>query len=215
MVGAAPTYRASSGVANGANASSFTITIPAAVQVGDLMIIGHATSTLTLTLTVPSGWTEFHTINTAGGAGRYSTFYRVAQAGDTGGATTVLLTNATASTDRQVGVFAAYSGAAASPFDASTITVGADSLTGTSPSITTTVNNTAVVRISSVRNATVSISLASTPATERAKGSGGGRMAIGLSDAEQAAAGATGTGTFTTTGVSGTWFNASFALKGT
>lgn len=188
---------------------TFTITIPAAVQVGDLMVIGYTNGSSSQTPKVPTGWTLLHTIS-SNGLFSYATFYKVAVSGDTGGATTVLCTTVNGFSQKHVGVLAAYSGATV-PADVSSLTSQASSATGTSPSVTTTVANTTVVRISVGEGSTPTVT--ATPATERVKGTVASTLlCIGLSDAPQAAAGATGTAAFTAN-ESLPWYHSVFALK--
>lgn len=111
-----PSFRASSGGGGLGTAGSITFTIPAAVQVGDLMVavLAHKLAVGSGTLNTPAGWTAL-AASTAGPANatmQGAVFARVAQIGDAGSQVVFSSTSAT----QQINLgFAAFVGAAISP----------------------------------------------------------------------------------------------------
>ena len=124
----------------GYSAGGYTLTVPAVVEVGDMMTLQTASDT-TLSGTGPSNWTSLYTTNVL--SNKFTFWYRVATSGDTGGAKTYVWTNSGASF-MNVGYAAFYSASgAALSIDASTVAAQTSSTTTyTSPTITTDITNT-------------------------------------------------------------------------
>jgi hypothetical protein len=70
-----------------ANARSITITIPAAVQTGDCMIVAYSYGD-NGTVTAPAGWSEIQSSVDNTNFATYKLYYRVAVSTDTSGAKT-------------------------------------------------------------------------------------------------------------------------------
>ena len=133
-----PVFRASSGTSATANATSVSITVPAAVQVGDFMVLVAALKLFigTAELTAPAGWTELAAPQNgpSGNTFQGSVYYKVAEAGDLGATVTV---GTSPSTSQQINAaFAAYDLAGATPRSFSwntSSTTAATTITHTAP----------------------------------------------------------------------------------
>jgi hypothetical protein len=124
---------------------SLTVTIPSAVQAGDVMLLVAGMNDAGVTAndwSTPSGWTSLGTHNV--GSNLFAgVWVRVATAGDAGATVTL----ATSGTGKACAIIAAYSGAdPASPVNVSSVVAETTSTTSHStPSVTTTLADTRVV----------------------------------------------------------------------
>jgi hypothetical protein len=208
---AAIAFRASSlvSIANSAGTTD-TITIPAAVAVGDLMLAAVAIFSGD-TLTTPSGWTlAGSAVGTSDfGQVRLHILWRIATAGNVGGAATVPFVF---SGGRRNITFLAYSGVNATPINAqATGGSGSNGTPAVAPSVTTTVNGCLIVEAFGFRSTVGSVpEVVTGPATAR-----GGAQDVWLgstvSDQAQATAGATGTQS-ATAATAGGWVTYTIAL---
>lgn len=116
-------YRASSGTQGFGGTSSVVLTIPAAVQTGDLMVavVSYKLLTGTATLNTPSGWSALYspTNGPSGSTYQGAIFTKTATGTDAGSTVTF---NATSGSQQLTVAFAAYSGVAS--IRSSTWTVG-------------------------------------------------------------------------------------------
>jgi hypothetical protein len=191
-----PTYRASSATNGGGTANTASITVPAAVQTGDLMVAMVASSFAgTPTWTVPSGWTSIQQVNTANlNSGMW---YKIAAAGDLG----ATLTWSNVGGNDFAIAFAAYSGVVqSSPVDVSSGSSGGGNINAAS--VTTTLANDLVVygfaHWANPNPGNPTLSGASAAARTQLAGPGA-RVWAGFTDVVQASAGASATETMTTT----------------
>jgi hypothetical protein len=130
---------------NAANTASLVVTIPAAVQVGDIMVVQVFGAWAPYAITTPAGWTVIRDdVNSANG--HQSVYRKVAVSGDTGGAATVTFVQ---STSMFIAAnLVAYSGVnPATPINAQGATTSSASgdTTVTAPSATSTLPNTMVL----------------------------------------------------------------------
>lgn len=116
------------------NRTSHRVTIPAAVQAGDLLVVFLAANTTATTYSTPAGWTQIESVAGDGTVGL--AYSRLAAAGDAGGSMTVT----SGGFAKDVMTIAAYRGAA----DASPITDSAVALQTSSTTAHVTPGVTAV-----------------------------------------------------------------------
>lgn len=154
-----PVFRASSGASATGTASTATVTIPSAVQVGDVMVavVAYKLFIGSGVLNTPAGWTELAAPQNgpAGNTMQGAVYYKVAVSGDTGGSTTVTF-NATAGTQQINVAFAAYDLAGATPRSFSwntSSTTAATTITHTAPA-TTPVTGDLVLVVAAIRGST-------------------------------------------------------------
>lgn len=203
----APTFRAGSAFStNGAFVASLIVTIPAAVAVGDFMIVGTCNSGAGFTSSAPAGWTRLRGDSTTSVSTEL--FYKVAVAGDTGGSSTVTFT--TNASNRQSLCFVAYAGASG-VINISGGTTATGVITANSPSLTTTVNNTTVVEFFGQSPVTGALT---GPVTQRVMEHGGSFCSSCISDQVQAVAGATPAQSCTSVSATSNWGIESLALVG-
>ncbi len=162
-----------------ANAPSINVTIPATIQVGDVLILPWALNNAVGAASTPSGWDVATTTN--GGSCRLLVLVRTAQSGDAGASVTL----SSNGTTRNVARCAAYSGAAFVDATAE----GFGSNTGPSvPTPTNPVSASAVeVSIAAVRGALTGSPSMTAPGTitkrfDASSGPVAGASMIGLGD---------------------------------
>jgi len=180
-----------------------TITIPASVVVGDLMLLS-AGNNITTSVTASAGWTLLtsDTVldpNESGLVGN-AIFYKVAVAGDTGGAATVTITYNT--NNASVVSLAAYSGTSGGAPQAFAVGKNAVvSATLTAPAVTALTGGVLIVKYFFGYNNAAQFTTPFTagPATSRANTKDtAGTQALYVSDLAQAASGASAVETATT-----------------
>jgi hypothetical protein len=188
-----PAFRGVVTNANGADAQTLTIGIPAGSTTGDVLILALAKNN-TGTINPVAGWTAVDQNNCAGaGNCRLAIFSRAVTVGNPAPANvTVTWTNNV----RAVGVVLAYSGAdTTTPINVITTGSGT-STTPTAPTATTTNANTRVVRIYAADN---DIGADPYPVNQFGRFNDddtNGEVVLGVADNAQFAAGATGTAAF-------------------
>ncbi|HUP75158.1 MAG TPA: hypothetical protein VM282_19090, partial [Acidimicrobiales bacterium] len=197
--GVAPLFRsASSAALTGASGTTLTVSRPAGVQVGDLLLAQIRYRNPATGLIAPAGWTLVGTV-TAGQA-NHQVYYKIATASEP------LSYAFTQGSDagRMSGGIGAYSGVnAAAPINAWAASSG-DLAALVAPSVTTTVNNTMVLRLWGWRGVSATnagVGFNTVPAgvtqrwTEQVGHANDDRNRILAGDQVQATAGATGTAT--------------------
>lgn len=199
-------FRASSTASGTSNGSSGAIlTIPSAVQVGDIMVIGivsaHGTNTgLT-------GWTLQSSQPTTSGYGQTDCYTKTASLSDTGGAVTVTAINNLSGF--QTISMAAYSNAATINAVSGTTTTAATSLV--SASVTPTISGTVVVQVWGAGTGGAASTI-TPPANSRVVVSAGTAASGAISDQNGPAAN-TSSGTVTANGsVASNWGEVTLAI---
>ena len=136
----AVSYRASASNAATTTSTTVTISVPATVQVGDLILIGHsmAASSASRTLTWPSGFTELGIADLSGHSSRLA--WKIASSSELSATLTMTVAGGAI---KQVVVLQAYSGVhQTTPFNQWAKTSPASSVTQTAPTVTAlTVDN--------------------------------------------------------------------------
>ena len=174
--------------ATGAKIKELTITTPAGVQTGDVMLAA-ITVRSAAKITVPAGWTSVRATVT-GSDLRQATYVSVV------GATIPASAKFTLSAKSVVaGVIAAYSGVnTTTPVDTSGAKKNTSSTSITAPSVTSTVPGSKLVGVfGTAINATVTPAAGMVEQADIKTGSGPKKVAVELADETLAAAGATGT----------------------
>lgn len=186
------------------NTVSVSVTYPASINAGDLLVYFWAQgNTATTQSAEPSGITQVGSEITNGDR-RYRIYYRVADGTETGSITWTVSASV-----RQTACILHYSGTHATPLDvAGTPNTTASATTINAPSVTTTAANDLVVRIASLSAAGGSIT--GVPATSRVNFNDGA-VVTALADENVASAGATGTAAFS--GSTGAWIGQTVAFK--
>ena len=194
--------------ASTANSSGgLTISAPADVQAGDVLVAQIAQRASGSTVTPPAGWTQV--LNNSSGASLQSTiFVHVA-----GSSEPTSYTFSSTSSAKSAGGIVAYSGVDTNnPVNASAGATGA-SASMTAPSVTTTISTTMLVSFWSARQESFTTPGSMTQRWNYSAGSGANSsMSVGAADEAVAAAGATGTRTASKSG-SLDWTAQSIALK--
>jgi len=204
-----PQYRASTSVAATSSVASVSLTIPAAVVVGDVMVASCLVpGPASKVVATPTGWTLIRDDDSiAGGFHQHQTlFYKVAASGDVGGATTVLF-DLNPNNSWLAATLVAYSGVdPTTPIQAQGAALSTVyGTTLTSPSVVATGPNTQVVEFFGATNSGGSPMTLTGPATVRENVTEFNNVqAVCVSDQPQAAAGASGT-TAATTAVNVGW----------
>lgn len=195
------------------NIGAATVTIPAAVQADDLLVIFLNTGNTDIN--TPSGWTLQSGYPKGPATGsptvqRVYVFRRIAQVGDAG--TTVSLTHTSGTYQRSCTTLLAYSGVdTTTPIHLEGSTTSASgNATITAPSITTTRDGCQIVRCFNGGDATMS----SVPATQRSSLNNSGATCQGTSDTAQGSQGSTGTAS-ATQGSAASWIGLTFAVAPT
>jgi hypothetical protein len=181
------------GTANHGSGTSVSVSLPASVAAGDLLVMVIQTSAgAAPTVNAVTGWTHLITKQTSVTGFAFDVFYRVADG--TEGSTVTVTT--TAAANFQVIVARVTGADTVTPINASASGSVAAGSTAATPSITTTAANCLIVSIASpVSTAT---STAPTGMTKRWQDNNGAvGNEISWADVVQAAAGATGTQTWT------------------
>ena len=174
--------------ATGAKIKALTITTPAGVQTGDVMLAA-ITVRSAAKITEPAGWTPVRATVT-GSDLRQATYVSVV------GATIPASAKFTLSAKSVVaGVIAAYSGVnTTTPVDTSGAKKNTSSTSITAPSVTSTVPGSKLVGVfGTAINATVTPAAGMVEQADIKTGSGPKKVAVELADETLAAAGATGT----------------------
>jgi hypothetical protein len=138
------TMRPSTGTSAATGAgSSIGVTIPAATQLGDLMVCTGLT--LSVNIGTPAGWTLLaqNSFTTGGSTCYTSVFTRICQGSDNNGSTVVTLTGSGA----VAAMFSAYYYPASTPVNVDTFAAPAEGESANSASVTTTVANCDVLTI--------------------------------------------------------------------
>lgn len=197
-------------------AQTTTLTIPAGVQAGDVMLVCVAqyyAAGRSVSLSGGGGaWVTVRADQSAGGTNPVQTtvFRRNATAGDAGSTLTI---TSSVSGDRMSVILVAYSGRDGT-LNAQGVSVsGADGTTITAPSVTTTVSGCDIVEFFGGFAAAAVTNTITGPAVQEAQASGAGNY-TGLTASDQvnqASAGATGAQT-ATTGSNTTWVGTTIAL---
>jgi hypothetical protein len=209
---AAPAYRTSAsttGLVSGPYTAS--VTIPAGVVAGDLMLL-FVSQANSVAATTPTGWTHVRS-DTGAGTNPCTTriFQRVATAADTGGA--VVVSTDFASTARYAISLVAYSGTSALGVITGVGVSTVDGTTATAPTITSPVDNCRIIECLAFSAAASGTETVTGPATVRLNPAGASNyVGNSVSDQSQATAGATGTQTATAT--SGSWVAHTLAVAG-
>jgi len=190
-----------------AASGSKTLTIPASVQVGDLLIL----VALAWNSSVPSTPSGYASLDSGTGSGTvtcgFVVWTKTAVSGDTGGAATVSATFSSGS------VFAllAYRNVG-STVEAKQVS-GSDGGTVTAPSVTTTAANSTVVSLFASANNSQGTETLTPPATNRVSLTGSSSFAgFAASDTAQAAAGASVAQTCTVS-PNASWVGVTIALQ--
>jgi hypothetical protein len=198
-----PAFRSSVAVTPGGSYSTYPITIPSDVQVGDRLLLAFAT-TSAMTHTTPTGWTL---LNSSVGGGTYgcrqSIFWRVAQLGDAGTSVTCTIS----SSGNLTLVMAAYSGVATINTSGASTSSG-DSYPIVAPSVTTTVDGCRIVEFFAILG--TYYTTLTYPAVQRANVTTG-YSTSGASDYVQTGAGTTVQRTAATE-YAGSWVGHTIAL---
>jgi hypothetical protein len=174
--------------ATGSTIKALTITTPAGVQTGDVMLAA-ITVRSAAKITVPAGWTPVRATVT-GSDVRQATYVSVA------GATIPASAKFTLSAKSVVaGVIAAYSGVnTTTPVDTSGAKKNTSSTAITAPSVTSTVAGSMLVGVfGTAINATMTPATGMVEQADIKTGSGPKKVAVELADETLSAAGATGT----------------------
>lgn len=188
--------------------SSVTLTIPAAVQVGDMMLVSMVGEGA-YTHVTPSGWNLLRTDLGAGQYGsRLAIYWKVATSGDVGGSATVAPAYSN-STFLAAG-FVAYYGTSGIDVHAATLSTGL-STSGTAASATPTAAGLAVRIFAAFRDNNSANPISNGPATQRVNVSGTTYSGMDISDVQAPAGVGTGTPAATTTANSA-WVGATVVL---
>ena len=193
---AAISYRSATTANNGAGASSLDLSTPAGVQADDVLIavVGVRGGAGT-TITTPSGWSLINSTNYNSNL-LSSIYYRIAS-----GSEPSSTSFAFSSSEKASGVMAAYTGVdTSSPINAQDVQSNASSSTLTTPSVTTTTNDTMLVAAYGfARNTTLTEGSGMTLRGQDSSTGGGGttRTTSGLQDVIQSSAGSTGSKSMT------------------
>ena len=153
-----------------ANASTFSVTVPAAVAAGDTLLLFFGDNDPAPTITGPAGWTQAQTITSAGGqsARLWQKTATATDAGTTVQVTTSAFTKAEAS-------LLAYRGTAASPIAASA--AGSETVartTHTTPTLSTSVVGGKLVSFWAEKSSATTALAAPAGTTVRTSGTGTG-----------------------------------------
>ena len=176
-----------------ANTAGGSVVVPAAVQVGDQLLL-YVTSNLSTTATTPAGWTLLGTQQDPSASMRSWVFTRTAVAGTAGSTVSTTFGNTTGKSTR---VVLAYSGAAVPTVIASSV-ITSSSANLAAPSVTVAASGSAVVRLWANKTATATGWTLPAGVTSRGQtvNSGSGRIAAAVGDST-GAPGASGTATAT------------------
>lgn len=199
----APAYRGSS---SASGVTTLTIPVPAGTAAGDVMI-AQVMNRNTATLTAPAGWTPIRR-DTSSTEVQVSLLWKVATGSDTAPTFTLSMSF------QMAGGIVSYSGAHTSnPVHAHDATVGFGTV-ATTPSVTTTLANTRIVRSIGKRQEALAAPAGTTQRWSVLSGGSAGGGGASLGDATLASAGVTGTATSTSgTAFGSDWVGQTLALR--
>ena len=181
----------------GGNGTSFTVSRPAGIAVGDVLlaVVAAKEGGSARTISAPAGWTSVVLTDAGSGEFRQEVFWKAVAAGDPASDTFT-----TSSSGRVAIVMLAYRGVDnVSPIAAQGGQANASSSSVTAPSISPAAANTTLVGFFGTSNGNAGFTAPGTMALEASDGSSAGPngVAIAAADEALAAAGATGARTAT------------------
>jgi hypothetical protein len=191
--GSAVSFRAAA--QSNANVTNPAVTVPAAAQPGDVMVLFLASASATTTYSTPAGWTRLDGVVNATATAQTQAYSRVAAAGDAGSTVTVPGTlQAKVSLDLVVYADAAGVASAVVNFDSTSST------SRTTPPVTVATDGSAVLGFWGDKSSDNTSWVLPSNVTQRSAtaGSGGGRVISAVADQTGVAPGSSGSWTAST-----------------
>jgi hypothetical protein len=189
--------------------SSASVTVPAAVNAGDTLLLFESHNSTTATTTTPAGWTKVGGTSTSNLTS--SVFEKTAVAGDAGSTVAVGLS---AAAKEQVTVAAYHNVSTSAPIETSQSSTSLSTTSHTAPALSGLTAGSLVVNFWADKSTTTSAWAPPGTVTKRSEvyGSGGGATSALIADSGAGVTGSYGAQTATTNATSGSAAQWSIAL---